>query len=320
MKHELMIVIIVIIVMTGCAKTDTPQKEPELIEYHTGSSGLEMKFLDQSPPEEVWELSKFPISIKIENKGAYDVDDGILYINYDQQTLQLSNNLIELQRPLHGKSQFYPEGERQIIDISADHFKSLQKREKSDKTVISANLCYTYTTEATAELCINPARFTHTEVEQGICDPSKSISLGSQGAPVAVTSIEQHTVPREYGEFGIKFKIDIENVGKGEVRKNTAYYKECNIGISQPLVEKEKGVIQIDEIAFSDYSTSDDAFNKIACRPNEEEIKLEDGKASILCTAILEKERGSYTTPLSVRLSYGYVSSESESVKIKKFE
>ncbi len=320
MENKILLVLIVIVILTGCARTDTPKKEPELIEYHKGSEGLVMSFLDQAPPEEIWELSKFPVSINIENEGAHDVDDGILYINYDRQTIELSNNLIELQKPLHGKSQFYPDGEDQIIDISADHFKSLEKKEKSEKTIINANLCYTYTTEATAELCINPSKFTHTGVEQGICDPSRSTSLGSQGAPVAVTSIEQHTVPREYGEFGIKFMIDIKNTGNGEVRKKTAYYKECNIGISQALLQEEKGVISIDEITFSDYSTADDAFNKIVCRPNEEEIKLEDGKASILCTAVLEKERGSYTTPISVRLSYGYVSSESESVRIKKFE
>ncbi len=270
-----------IIILAGCKRT-TPDLEPELIEYHKGTHALKMNFVENLPPDEITEGSEFIIGLELENKGAFDIENGEISISgYDQSKIQIDDP--EKYFNIEGKKPGFPEGGYEIMNFQGKNI-DFPKIKEIDPAKLKIIARYDYQTEAGAEVCINPDIYSHIKTKENICEPKEITLSDGQGAPVAVTKIQQEPVPFE-NKIRIKFNIYLENKGDGNIKDN----------------------ITIDEVRLANVP--------IACTKKNIELK-EDKK--IECYTEILADAGAYLTSLSIKLDYKYISRISKAVQIKK--
>jgi hypothetical protein len=198
-----------------------------------------------------------------------------------------------------------PTGGEAVVDFSFTVVsKNLNQGKYTPKLL--ANTCYHYETRANPEVCIQPDMLKATLSKSApVCRPS-DISLGTQGAPVAVKKIEQTTLPNE-----IQFKITIQNVGKGEIVDPTA---SCTTLGSSQLTRQ-----QLDRVVVKSIKVGE---KELQCRPLDSSkiMRLIDGVGYIICTLPLTdaKNTPSYVTPLAIHLAYDYKQSIEKQITINK--
>jgi len=319
-----LVLILVFILATGakCKSSNLLKKDrgggaalPTSKQFNTGTKGLEIEFLEYMPPEDILEDSDFRIGLKVTNAGTHDLDDAVLYMNIDDDLIgiQETDEDIELIPSLKGKNQNYPEGEFHDIEFGAK-----TKRVKADKTTtIKALVCYKYTTKASVDVCINPYSLKKLKIggEEGCKVGDVSLS-GGQGAPVAIEKVEVKQTSLDASSFEITFIIHIDNRGgtKDHVRKLESYDKECK---GKKLFKKveDADYVKVNNVQISKYSLKE---GSVECKPLEKgQLKLDDGEGELVCKAKLMKKYGSYLSPLRVDLSYGYISTIKETIKIE---
>jgi hypothetical protein len=108
-----------------------------------------------------------------------------------------------------------------------------------------------------------------------------------------------------------QFKISFSHQGTGVVMKPGNTKAACSGKVLPPNVQ---GYANLDDIRFSNFKKAD-----FDCFPAD--ISLIDNEESITCTLKPGKilaGKGSYQTPLDITVSYGYVTSASKEINIKK--
>lgn len=296
-------------------KTKGELVTPKEVSYHKGFKGLEMEFVKGQPGESAWEAKDFPITLKVHNKGAYPIQAGILtvtgnlYFITDRRDIGISFDL-------EGKSEFNPEGE-----FSYEKFFAKADTIDEDKidtfTVVA---CYPYKTYGSATICINPRLLEFDEGPKGECEVGTITLTGGQGAPVAITSIEEEIAPIDEEQLKLSLNIHVSNKGGGKVIARNIYKSDCG---GEPLLPEQIGKIEVSDIRFSNYRL-DSLSYPIEC-PNlkDKSFKLDSsGRFTIECFANLDPDvigSVAFTTPLLVELNYGYSQiSDPKIIKIKK--
>jgi hypothetical protein len=317
--------VLISLIFAGCYKfgpTDKTRGElikPYEAEFHKGFDGLAMEFVKGQPPSSVWENTEFPITIRIQNRGAYDIFNGRLKITGNLYFAPEPEREISLAFNLEGKSEFNPEGsfsfERYLATAGTVDM------DKTDSFYILA--CYPYKTFASAEICINPRMLEGDESNElrGECNVG-SVSLPSgQGAPVSVTSVDEEMIPVGDDIFRLNLKIKVVNKGSGKVVSpdSNAYEKDC---IGSPLLLQEVGEIRVDYMGFGEYRLGGSQHSIICNNIYGSKFRLNPSGEFILdCFADLDPGfigSAAFTTPLTVELSYGYSQlSEMKSITIK---
>ncbi len=326
--------ILLIIFSFGCQrKSDGPgpsdRKDPitpSEMDYHKGTKALTMKFIENQPPNEVWEGTPFQIALDIKNEGATDiagVDEGLLYIS----GFKYINVNREKSFSLEGKDQFNPEGGFGVVTFPAEAVQ-IDDRDQTDSFVITA--CYKYKTEAGVDICINPNVLDIAKIKEGECKPNTVSASGGQGAPITVTKIEQEYIPikipaqaGDTRETKVLFKIHIANRGDGKVVSYDAYEKKCRQTGAGLDAEKELNVVRVKDVRFSEYAldTAIGAEYRIDCTgfkdPSKREIKIPISKDLVMtCSATLYGDNA-YISPLTVELEYGYNQYLTKAITVK---
>lgn len=292
-------------------KTEGEAVTPTEIEVHKGFIGLDMEFVKGQPPSSLWENTDFPITLRTQNKGAYDIQGGLLAITGNLYFVTIK----ELQFDLEGKSQFNPEGE-----FGFEKFPSTTiEVDENIKDSFSIIACYQYKTYGSSTLCINPRILdTGSEIEGECTVGSVTVSSG-QGAPVAITKIEEEIIPAGKDSLRLELKIHVSNKGGGKVVSDEFFAKDCT---GQALLPEEVGEITIDDIRFSNYRLDSGKYSINCNNIKDSRFRLSpEGSFIIECYADLYPEvigSTSFTTPLIVELSYGYSQlSESKTITVK---
>jgi hypothetical protein len=273
MKNKILIgIIIVLIVISGCGGLgrQTGDYEPEAVDYHKGIEGITLNFVKGYPPEKIWPESDFTIQVEIRNKGAYDIARGAIKLHgFNPRYVVPSEDEKSIQQ-LFGKSLGYPEGDYMLVEFEESNILTPPGEEPLSFTITAE---YDYSTEASAEVCISPELNQIVKTKEKVCE-IKEISLsGGQGAPVAVTRINE--IPNiKAGKLNLKFIFDIENKGKGEVL----------------------GDITINEVKLGGKALSCDKST----------FELQDKISKIKCELSIEKPSGPYTSIITTKLSYKY--------------
>jgi len=274
------------LLLAGCIPGGQ-QKGPLEVDYHTGISGLEMSFVKNLPPSEVWEGADFTISVELKNIGAHDIEKGMLSItNILEDYVYISDKEVPFR--IRGRGIEYPDGGYGVINFNLKN-KAMPEGKKEFDLPFRIIAEYDYTTEATAQVCISPWIYTYQENKEAACKPGTIEFKSGQGAPVTVTKIEQITRP--YGDYEIEmgFKITVGNQGDGDILEN----------------------VEVEDVALN--------YNYLSCVPSS--FKIEKGKSeSFTCSIVMNKEEGAYLSPLMIRLNYNYVEYLDKKVKIKKLE
>ncbi len=229
MKTQFVLIILTaVMIMYGCAhQNKNPPTEKNIF---TGTQGLEVSFFEDSVPKNTFDETLLIPTLILENKGAVNVNNAIVTLHYDKDVVKPqvpSTNVryFSAETPpidLDGKEVTRGNtGEREIMQfpLTTEKLVDEEKRE----TVFSVSVCYEYQTKVSTSACIDTLAHSFSFQKQTKPCKVQPILMQSQGAPVAVTKIEQTMQPITSGDgksiVAVKpiFKIFVTNVGKGSI-------------------------------------------------------------------------------------------------------
>ena len=281
-KRILLILLILVFASSGC-KRGGDGISPEVIEYHEGTEGLEMKFVKNLPPDEILEGSEFIIGLELRNKGASDIESGSMSI-YGFESGYVSIEQPEIEFDIEGRKPGFPEGGYEIINFQAKNIE-IPEIVSLYQTPFTVRSFYRYYTEAGAEVCINPNIYSYMETTDIICKPGEVKLSGGQGAPIEVTKIQETFAP--YGnKIRVNFIIHFKNKGDGEVVEG----------------------VYIEDVRLADES--------ITCSTDFIELEGKEEK-SIVCSTETLRSKGAYLTSILINLGYDYTSKIDKTLKIR---
>jgi len=300
---KIMLLLAIAVLITGCTGIGIGKQKAETLPVpHTGTKGITMSFIPNAPPSLMYIESgsttvPYQIVISIKNEGAYTVAPEIYLLGFDSN---IFGNLGNSQYPtpttvnqLEGKSAQNPEGgfTQFTKDVGTVNLPSGTDQLSFN---LMAAACYPYQTEASLPVCIDPDPYG--VVMSKACTTS-GIPAGSQGAPVAITSVQQDSLPNK-----AIFKITVSNVGGGQVYTSTADCMNLKYGDTDKV----------------DYSTVTIGTNipPTTCSPLSP-LVLTKGVATITCIFNIPQNQA-FTSTLNIHLDYGYMNTIQKQVQIKK--
>jgi len=316
MKKTILFLILVIFLSAGATKC-TLISRPKTIDIYKGTEGIAMEFFFFFFPDKISENTEFQIIVNIKNKGASNVRDGYLSVNLEKDYVDIVyydwsfdegfNYGIydeQVEFDLEGKSQFNPNGVESIIKIIAKT-KEIEELMESHISTIGLTACYKYLTIANPTICVDPDVH-NLRIGEKSC-VIKDISLISQGAPVAVTKIEQNMLTHE-DKIEPQFLIYLANKGNGQIVNKEDVEEACS---AAGLGKDTWNVINI---------TAYLSGKELDCNPNP--VKLTKTKDFVRCSAFeydwIDKDLLAYESILNINLTYGYTSTISKDIKIEK--
>jgi hypothetical protein len=286
-KIVLSLIIVILIFIVGCGQQDQQTQQ----DIYSGTKGITMKFLPNTPPSEVFENSELIVLVEYSNEGAYDVSRGALYLTgYDQSYLfgsgSIEKSFSSSYGALRGKSIMFPEGETRIAQFQTTAGKPQHIDKFTQRLKLTA--CYDYKTLATAQVCIDPEAYSQGGGTK-ICTPGVVTLSGGQGAPIAVTKIDE----RIAGNMAY-FDIHFRNMGSGEVFVGNPSHCYTSIGYN------ELNRIKVNSVRLSN-------SGNIYCEPNiGSNVVLTNGEGFIKCYANIPRSGDEYLTNLDIELVYSY--------------
>ena len=328
--RKIFFILILLILISGCKGKKSAEKSLE--EIRSGTQGIVMNFLPNFPPEKVHvdADNTFDVILEVRNLGAFPQSDeisdsadtlGKIYLSgYDSNIVRFEPYFKSLnERLLGGKSAINPVGGSDIVKFTGMVIVDNLNVEKYEPILLTT-LCYRYDTISEPSVCIDPEPYP-TAQEKKVCEVN-DITLSSQGAPIAVTRIDE-----EAFASGTQFKITIKNVGGGDVIKTSDdSIEKCNPFSGFGALGGEKfGVEDIDKVRLEEIKAGK---NKLKCGPfidgslkgESGYIRLLNGEGTIVCQ-LLKEAYGSntaYITPLQIKLSYVYRTSIQKKIQIIK--
>ena len=285
------ILLLALIILVGCGQVAT-------IDPNAGRDGVVLDFIDV---RDIFEQTENSFSIEIWNRGATDVEGGILTLNLEKNLFENFENKQIF--TLEGKKIGFPQGEKDVVFFEVKTKKiSLAERQP---TKIKATLCYPYTISFVDNVCIdsNP----NFEGEKSPICKSKPLGReirhsGGQGGPVAITSVITRMIRTSEG-IHPQFDFEIENIGKGFAYSPDAVENACS---STGLTRQQIGNIFIDKVALGN--------EILGC--NKPQLRLETRQrgneyyeadvARLVCRGSVIEQGGTSAGTIILSISYGY--------------
>jgi hypothetical protein len=237
--------------------------------------------------------------------ASFDLD----YFNLGKG-LMLALSSIDLSRwygkeyMLHGSTPEYPGGEQNLIEFSGHILNWPSNLDHTTQSFLITN-CYAYATYASPDVCIDPNPFSQ---DRKVCIPQDIVYPNSQGAPVAVTRVQQEATP-----YSVIFTIYFRNVNKGKVL-DVGYLERCSPYYPGTLDSRYTNTLRVWDVRIGS--------QHLRCTPDTQIVRLDETKneGEITCTYDLEysKVRSAYKTPLIIEAWYGYMDTMSRDVYIKR--
>jgi hypothetical protein len=173
--------------------------------------------------------------------------------------------------------------------------------------------CYQYTTFADPMVCIDPEPFSN---NRKVCQPKSRTWNGGNGAPVAVTSIEQENTPRK-----IIFHINVRNVGVGTVY-DPGKLEKCSPYYPGRVGSEDLNLVYLGDVRLGSYGlrSTSGALGGIICSPAVIRLDPKTKSGSTTCTYPIEYNqiKSAYTAPLAVELWYGYSEALQRDITVKR--
>ncbi len=306
-KLKIIIILIALFFVVGQKCELGKNKEGISEDDFSGTKGIVLSFVDGLPPKEVWKGIDFGIWLDVHNRGFEDVSAGRVCIgSLPNSIFTKSDSCLELGE-LSGRKNFpggeiktYGETEWDGFSVDEDY-----KVNVDTGYPIVAKTCYEYSTSLAPLICIRDLTMNEREA---VCNAGE-IKLGSkgQGAPVSVTYLKEDIIPRG-DENELFFTFKIKNEDDGEVIKAEKIGDDKDSGkCSFERKDKNKVNIEIDL----------PGFGKGSCK-NGGEVVLINGEGQAFCSGIKVPKGESFSLPLNIKLTYGYLSHIRGEFTIKK--
>jgi len=297
-----------LILLVGCAGIG--QKNPENVgETHQGTQGIYFDFLPNYPPPIIYSSCQQPICdsgtnmvLEVKNLGSTSAGVSFFLSGFDTQIIKPGVTSAPV-GSLEGKSTTNPTGGYAQVQFPPSGSLSISMPSGIDvyPATIQATACYDYQTKASLPVCVDPNPYS--PITQEACVPHGATVGAGQGAPVAVSSVEQQSMNNK-----VIFKIHISNVGGGQVIRR-GLYSTCTT------------------LAYDKFNLIDTYSFKLGggagpgaggtCTPAMP-LRLVNNQATVTCVFNLPPGSMAYTTTLDVSMDYGYMSSKQRSIQVKK--
>ena len=307
-------------------------------DVHKGIEGISIEFLENAPPERVYHESDFPAVVTLENIGAYTIenDDAVVLLGIEDQYNKLkridsvkigdSEEEKKVYFKMDGKTTLNPKGGRKIItyDLEAE---PIDPQSESRESTIFATICYPYQTDMSTSVCIDTDEL-NLKGSPKVCDVEDISLSGGQGAPMAVTKVESRMLRKE-GNIVPHFIIHVENKGGGVVFRTDDNVHESvkKICSKDAISHEDKNFNTVFVTAYLGPEIDD---NLLDCSPEEPDkpenkdkgyVRLIGDKDIIRCTykgTPISENRGTYKSPLIVKMDYGYTKTVSKTYTIER--
>lgn len=299
--RKLMLFFTILILLTACNLIVRKQTEQADL---TGTDGIVITL--PKLPAELYIGQGLEIPITIDNAGASKVQNGILAIvGFNSEFVHFRQSKYEGIN-LEGKTNYVP-GEKttKIFTIDSISLPGEKQREEAFEVIA----CYQYETIAIPIACINPESQTGAQVVKGSCDYIDAKLSTSQGAPVAVTKVENwyYLDTKE-----VEFRIYVKDVsGKGSILAKDAYAKFCLSGTE--LKSEDFNKINIEAYMGTQLMTC----SSIGSETSADSFTIVETAPSVRCRAKIDFNKPAYTTPLSLYLTYGYATRTGFKITLK---
>lgn len=278
-----------------------------------GTEGINIEVKPYGVDGVIYENEPLNIEVEAKNKGYYDIPYGkVLLRGFDREILPFRNivsrqNMAKKNLPdLPRRTEYRPEGGFATVEfeIPENHIKLFNDETYNPSLTFTA--CYFYQTEAGPSVCIVPRPGELTD--ESPCQP-ETINLQSQGAPVAVTKVEQ-----EIDEGFARFIATVENLGGGQlISPETRAYDNCPTNLGYEDLDKVE--VEMSLPGAPPPECSGDGI-----------VRLEDGKGKVSCEfqitpASFDAYTGRadatpFTQQLTVNVDYHYKESVQHQIKV----
>jgi hypothetical protein len=178
------------------------------------------------------------------------------------------------------------------------------------KTHLYLTTCYDYRTEFSQNICIDSDVYNLNKDKA--CTPQNIALSSGQGAPVAVTKIETRIIFKsQENTIQPQFTIHLKNMGQGNIINRNNIHSICS---SQSIGIEELNVISLEAEIFGLSGNI-----QLDCKPKNP-IKIKDKSTKVVCTSpeSLSTEAGTYLSPIHITLDYGYTTTISKDITIKR--
>ncbi len=244
MKRVLAAVILLSVLLAACNPGGTTTSGTAFV---GGDKGLDITFLEGSPPDEAFDAGQrpFDIVVQVKNVGEYDVAQDKVLIKVSGLSPNdfgvLPQDLVKRATEPLTKTQKDPTGdtvlEGSISTVDFVNLRYLPILSGPTTFPIRADVCYKYGTIAESTLCIkeNPLN----ERENAVCKVNEEKPVDNSGAPIKITKLKEFAKGRDQ----VGFTFTIEKVAKeGEIFKPDT---DCNAG-TESIIDENKVFINVD--------------------------------------------------------------------------
>jgi len=269
-------------VLAGCGAGG-----PQDISYNfkQGIKEVTFSFLENAPPKQVYPSSNFKMIAAVDNQAAYDVTNGVVKIvGLDARYFYVTPEEQEF-GPLLGKSILSPAGDKVFLEFDGFSQALFENAEEYVGNFL-LKAAYRSTMYFADTVCINPTLY---DVYSAGCKVQASKAYSGQGAPVAVTKLEEVVSP----DAAVEFRIFLRNSGRGKV--STLTLNNARLGGKELECEFQRAV-----------------ENKKSLILNQ---KMQE--AALICKTLLDSQN-SYETTLSLGFSYKYEVEQRHSLRLVK--
>ncbi len=328
--------LILLMLISACSLTGkSSTKNPTSIEnIRVGTDGITLSFLPNAPPDIVHveqgadeKTNVFEAVLEVRNKGAFPQPEdgvtapsGMVFLSgYDSNIIKFDKNPpIEdiTTKPLDGKSTINPNGGLYLVTFKGTVLSSNLNVDKYEPTLL-ATACYRYMTIAGPNVCIDPNPYS-TVKEQKVCEV-QGITLTNQGAPVAVTKIDEEAFATK-----TQFRITIKNVGAGDSIDSNKIEK-CSPSSSEKLVRDDVDKVFLRGIKVGNAILTCGPFVSADGMPVNGAagtIRLINNEGYVVCELpskdYARDVKSAYISPFKIELSYGYRNTAQKKITIKK--
>lgn len=276
-----------------------------LQQLKTGTQGVEISFLQDTPPAQVYDQNELVAIVEVKNKGNQDLgpqDCFVQVTGFDKNILRGGFDVVRFcgDDGLDGRNVYNLEGSSNFVEFRTTSI-DLPNEVFDYNPTLNFVTCYQYGTSTAQQVCLDP-QFYQVSAQQKACRPQNIGAGGGQGGPVGVGSIGVEMV----GSKAI-FEINVQQYGTGRVLSPNTDIRNCASSTLDYTDFDRVGY----NVRLGRGSTVSD------CKPGDGYVRLNNGHGKIVCTFPISGSVA-YETPLLIDLDYGIISSQQKNVRIIK--
>ncbi|MFT7615497.1 MAG: hypothetical protein ACI8Y7_000311 [Candidatus Woesearchaeota archaeon] len=307
--------VILLIFIVGCGSgTET---QPFTTPFIGGTDGLEISFLAQQPPDEIFDDKQFPFSVGVQIKNVgennLEVNDGYVYLEgispreYGISDAQLEEDMPAIEGARKNSNGVVVDGQFDVVTFDGLNYQQ-DIAGSIDSTEIRAVACYNYKTRVTTGLCVKESNVDFAD-NNDVCAIAGEKQVVNSGGPIHISRVQENA----QGKNGVQVVLEISHVGN-PVNKFFKVGSECNRLTNNP--DRNRVFIEVNAIDAGSIPATCSGFQDGTS--NSGYVFLPDAQPrQIFCTFDTSGVNNDFETPLNIELEYRYMETISKPIIIK---